>query len=86
MRLYTCTQKWIDTDKNSDGVFSISDVWGVFKDAITWPYRMLHDAIEGNDFYNFFEMTPYGCHGATAQIFGAILVVLLVIGSTSQRP
>ena len=54
MRRYTCTQKWIDTDKNSDEAFSISDVWGAFKDAVTLPYRMLHDAIEGNDFYNFF--------------------------------
>ncbi len=86
MRLYTCTQKWIDTDKNSDGVFSISDVWGVFKDAITWPYRMLHDAIEGNDFYNFFEMTPHGCYEAPAQIFGLILMAILFSGSTSRRP
>jgi hypothetical protein len=83
---YTCTQKWIDTDKNSDGTFSISDVWSVLNDVLTLPYRMLHDAVEGNDFYNFFEMTPYSCYESTAQIFGAILAVLMVIGSTSRSP
>lgn len=85
MNTYTCTQKWIETDKNSDGSFSISDVWGVLNDALTLPYRMFHDSIEGNDFYKFFEMTPNGCYESTAQIFGAILIFLMVTGAAGSR-
>ena len=77
MTFEKCTKILVDTDKNSDGITTISDIGGVVSDVLTLPFRILHDVLAGGRVYEFFEMSPESCGSGTAYLVGGIFYILI---------
>ena len=73
-----CARVLINTDKNADGITTISDITGALSDVLTLPYRFTHDLLLDTSIYRFFEMSPFGCEDIKAYVFGGLFYLFVL--------